>query len=177
MKQSSGNQGSIWNTKSLTSGFYFDLFCHLHKTCFVSNQQTRELLISVEKYHTNTTNYKGISHLWQLSPGMLVNKKVHNLHQTQVFVIAFSWPWELHVLGCWVDTLGTNCDQCLSMVQCCFMSTETIRLISTASLGWPPWLWHSSWTLCYCDIFWTLMNSFACWFYTGTAASFCFKLF
>ena len=27
-----------------------------------------------------------------------------------------------------VDILGTNCDQCLSMVHCCFTSTETIRL-------------------------------------------------
>ena len=26
-----------------------------------------------------------------------------------------------------VDILGTNCDQCLSMVQCCFTSTETVR--------------------------------------------------
>ena len=26
-------------------------------------------------------------------------------------------------------TLGTNCDQRLSMVQCCFTSTETARLI------------------------------------------------
>ena len=24
------------------------------------------------------------------------------------------------------DTLGTNCDQCRSMVQCCFTSTETL---------------------------------------------------
>ena len=30
-----------------------------------------------------------------------------------------------------VDILGTNCDQCLSMVQCCFKSTETVRLIRT----------------------------------------------
>ena len=33
---------------------------------------------------------------------------------------------ELHVLGCRVDILGTNCDQCLSMVQCCFTSTKTV---------------------------------------------------
>ena len=30
-----------------------------------------------------------------------------------------------------VDILGTNFDQCLSMVQCCFTSTETVRLIRT----------------------------------------------
>ena len=36
---------------------------------------------------------------------------------------------EPNVLGCRVDILGTNCDQCVCMVQCCFTSTETIRLI------------------------------------------------
>ena len=39
---------------------------------------------------------------------------------------------ELNVLGCRVDILGTNCDQC---VKCCFTSTETIRLIRTGSPG------------------------------------------
>ena len=46
-----------------------------------------------------------------------------------------------------VDILGTNCDQFRSMVQCCFTSTETIRLIRTESAGRPPRLPHSSWTL------------------------------
>ena len=46
-----------------------------------------------------------------------------------------------------VDTLGTNCDQCRSMVQCCFTSTETVRLIRTESPRRPPRLSHSSWTL------------------------------
>ena len=32
-----------------------------------------------------------------------------------------------------VDILRTNCDQCLSLVQCCFTSTETVRLIKTES--------------------------------------------
>ena len=45
-----------------------------------------------------------------------------------------------------VDVLGTNCDQCRSMVQCCFTSTETVRLIRTKSPGRPPRLSHSSWT-------------------------------
>ena len=66
------------------------------------------------------------------------------------------WQWcedvddevELRVLGCRVDILGTNCDQCRSTVQCCFMSTETVRLIRTESPGRPPRLSHSSWTLC-----------------------------
>ena len=46
-----------------------------------------------------------------------------------------------------VDILGTNCDQCRSMVRCCFTSTETVRLIRTESPGRPPRLSHSSWTL------------------------------
>ena len=45
---------------------------------------------------------------------------------------------ELNVLGCRFFILGTNCDQCLSMVQCCFTSTETTRLIRTGSPGRPP---------------------------------------
>ena len=44
-----------------------------------------------------------------------------------------------------VDILRTNCDQCRSMVRCCFTSTETVRLIRTESPGRPPWLSHSSW--------------------------------
>ena len=54
---------------------------------------------------------------------------------------------EVNVLTCRVDILGTNCDQCVCMVQCCFTSTETIRLIRTGSPGRPPRLSHSSWTL------------------------------
>ena len=34
-----------------------------------------------------------------------------------------------------VDILGTNCDQCMSMVQYCFTSTETIRLIRDGGKG------------------------------------------
>ena len=51
---------------------------------------------------------------------------------------------ELNVLGCWVDILGTNCDQCRSTVQCCFTSTETVKLTRTGSPGRPPPLSHSS---------------------------------
>ena len=46
-----------------------------------------------------------------------------------------------------VDILGTNYDQCRSMVQCCFTSTETIRHNRTESPGRPPRLSHSSWAL------------------------------
>ena len=42
---------------------------------------------------------------------------------------------------------GTNCDPCLSMVQCCFTSTETARFVRTECPGRPPQLSHSSWTL------------------------------
>ena len=37
-----------------------------------------------------------------------------------------------------VDILGTSWDQYVSMVQCSFMSTETIRLVRTDSPGRPP---------------------------------------
>ena len=54
---------------------------------------------------------------------------------------------ELNVLGCRIDILETNYDQCVSMVQCCFTSTETVRLIRTESPGRPPRLSRSSWSL------------------------------
>ena len=58
-----------------------------------------------------------------------------------------------------VDILGTNCDQCLSMVQCCFTSTETVRLIRTESPGRPPRLSQSSWTLAHCVRICSKLNS------------------
>ena len=45
-----------------------------------------------------------------------------------------------------VDILGTSRDQCRSMVQYSFTSTETRRLVRMDSPGWPPRLSHSSWT-------------------------------
>ena len=54
---------------------------------------------------------------------------------------------ELDVLGCRVDTLGANCDQCVCTVQCCITSTETVRLIRTGSPGRPPRFSNSSQTL------------------------------
>ena len=61
--------------------------------------------------------------------------------------LMLKWWW------CWascprmsVDILGTNCDQCLSRVQCCFTSTETVRLITTESPGLPLRFSHSSWS-------------------------------
>ena len=45
------------------------------------------------------------------------------------------------------DILGTSCEQCRSMVQYSFTSTETRRLIRTDNPGRPPRLSHSSWTM------------------------------
>ena len=45
------------------------------------------------------------------------------------------------------DILGTSWDQCRSMVQYNFTSTETRRLVRTDSPGRPPRLSHSSWTM------------------------------
>ena len=54
---------------------------------------------------------------------------------------------ELYVLRCQLTLyLGTNSDQCWSMVQCCFTSTETIRLFRTKR---HLWLWNSTTTLHY----------------------------
>ena len=38
-------------------------------------------------------------------------------------------------------------DQCVSTVQCCFTSTETIKLVRSDNPGRPPRLSHSSWTM------------------------------
>ena len=43
--------------------------------------------------------------------------------------------------------LGTSWDQCRSMVQYSFTSTEARRLVRTDSPGRPPPLSHSSWTI------------------------------
>ena len=83
---------------------------------------------------------------------------------------------ELNVFGCRVDILGTSFDQCMCMVQCCFTSTETVRLIRTGSPGRPPQLSHSSWTLMCDDVFVTF---FLIVFSARTAyltASWCFLL-
>ena len=48
------------------------------------------------------------------------------------------------------DILGTSWDQCRSMVQYSFTSTETRRLVRTDSPGRPPRLSHSSWTINWC---------------------------
>ena len=52
------------------------------------------------------------------------------------------------------DILGTSWDQCRSMVQYSFTSTETRRLVMTDSPGRPHRLSHSSWTM-YRSVFYT----------------------
>ena len=76
--------------------------------------------------------------LWKLSPifRSVLSRQNHSDNDA-----------EFNVLGCRVDLLGTNCEQCVCMVQCCFTSTETIRFIRTGSPGRPPRLSRSSWTL------------------------------
>ena len=49
------------------------------------------------------------------------------------------------------DILGTSWDQCRSMVQYSFTSTETRRLVRTDSPGRPPRLSHSSWAMTFCS--------------------------
>ena len=66
----------------------------------------------------------------------IAHKRVHYF----IIIIIDDDDVELNVLGCRVDILGTNCDHCVSMVQCCF----TIRLIGAGSPGRPPRLSHSS---------------------------------
>ena len=44
----------------------------------------------------------------------------------------------------WHNLLGTSWDQCRCMVQYCFTSTDTRRLVRTDSPGRPPRLSHSS---------------------------------
>ena len=61
--------------------------------------------------------------------------------------------------------LGTSCDQCRSMVQYSFTSTETRRFVRTDSPGRPPRLSHSSWTMWegLMMMKWCLMSSDVSW--------------
>ena len=73
------------------------------------------------------------------------NRTYQSTNRTVQGCITVSWWWcRVSCLRMSVDILGTNC---LSMVQCCFTSTETVRLVRTESPGRPPRLSHSSWTL------------------------------
>ena len=60
-----------------------------------------------------------------------------------------------------VDILGTSWDQCRSIIQYSFTSTETRRLVRTDSPGQPSRLSHSSWTMfcCCCCCCWLLLYS------------------
>ena len=65
------------------------------------------------------------------------------------------------------DILGTSCDQCRSMVQYRFTSTEPRRLVRTDSPGRQPRLSHSSWTM------WLLLFVLFC-FYICSFLFFCY---
>ena len=75
----------------------------------------------------------------------------------------FSLQVMLSVLGCRLT--GTSWDQCVSMVQYSFTSTETRRLVSTDSPGRPPRLSHSSSTMWFRMMMmsWCLVSSDVSW--------------
>ena len=64
-----------------------------------------------------------------------------------------------------VDMLGTSWNQCRSMVQYSFTSTETRRLVRTDSPGRPPRLSHSSWTVKVLSLFakWSCFDIYLKW--------------
>ena len=68
-----------------------------------------------------------------------------------LFFFFFRWCLMSLVVGSHM-IWGTSWDQCVSMVQYSFTSTETIRLIRTDSPGRPPRLSHSSWTMSFCFV-------------------------
>ena len=74
------------------------------------------------------------------SPHLSLNIKI------MYIVLTFSSAVLLNVLGCRL-TLGTSWDQCRSMVQHSFTSTETRKLVRTDSSGRPSRLSHSSWII------------------------------
>ena len=93
-----------------------------------------------ERNANKTCTLKGVTCTVCYCTGLIENW----LNFFVVALAAYDDDVELNVLGCRVDTVGTNCDQCVCMVQCCFTSTGTIRLIRTGSPGRPPRLSHSS---------------------------------
>ena len=87
-------------------------------------------------------------HVFLWSPSLCWAKHVLLWSPIRVEQNTFWWWWcRTSRPRMSVDTLETNCDQCRRMVQCCFTSTETVRLIRTESPGRPPRFYHSSWTL------------------------------
>ena len=68
---------------------------------------------------------------------------------------------ELNVLGCRVDILGTNYDQWVNMVQCCFTSAETIGSLGRGAQDGHLDS-HSSWTVTQM-MSWCLMSSDVSW--------------
>ena len=56
----------------------------------------------------------------------------------------------------------TSWDQCVSMVQYCLTSTETIRLVRSENPGRPPRLSHSSWAQNFHHSFDPCLNACSC---------------
>ena len=118
------------------------------KCCFTSTETIRISLLG-----TGSSGHPPrISFTAQLRPDLWHNGSSLAVESVTVFHDDDDDDVELNVLGCRVNILGTNWDHCVSTVQCCFTSTETIRLIRTGSPGRPPrlstqrllWLWPRS---------------------------------
>ena len=102
---------------------------------------------------------QGFQHLTQEGFDFLKHNKNNNVNELNSSAVPFGWRTHFSFLslphnGCVakcpqmsVDILGTSWDQCRSMVQYSFTSTETRRLVRTDSPGRPPRLSHSSWTM------------------------------
>ena len=74
----------------------------------------------------------GSCSLWVALSTVLICQNIwfHCLFIIFIVLKAYWWWCRTSCPGCQL----TNCDQCLSMVQCCFTSTETVRLIRV----WKP---------------------------------------
>ena len=89
-------------------------------------------LSSCYEHHLNPQSTLSSCSIWMPPPqGSELTPYSHSVHWWS----RASCPWML------VDISGTNCDQCWSVVQCCFTSMETIGLNSSISAlgeGRPP---------------------------------------
>ena len=116
----------------------FQRDCSWLKRCFTSTETTGLLATGVQDGHLDFHTAPELLHLY-------------SVRETHMRSALSRWWWSrASCLRMSVDILGTNYDQCLSMVQCCSVSTETIMLVRTESPGRPSRLSHSSWTLTHC---------------------------
>ena len=135
---------------------YLSLHCH-HQNDFCIKMGSDESHFNVsvgrdgQSHKTVSTNYnlseeKGepkryrteVLPLTSLTP-YRYTKPAHNMMLRHSWVGSVGYCPQMSV-----DILGTSRDQCRSMVQYCFTSTETRRLVRTDSPGRPPRLSHSS---------------------------------